>query len=255
MLASQGLRDPERAARHRELYLRFKADEASQFVTGDYRRTHPDDNNERLPIHEHRKRARAFRSPAVSQWVPRGLRGGRRNSSAFCPSWRSPRNRAPGVVDVTEAAGIDFVHENGAFGEKYLPETMGRPGWPSSTPTATATRTCSSSTAGAGRGTGRNRSPPRRSTGTGATGPSRTRPPVRASTSRSTAWAWRSPTTTPTGTRTSTSPSSGRTACSRTPAAGCSGRRRTPPRWRTPAFRASPPGSTPTVTGTWISSC
>lgn len=28
-------------------------------------------------------------------------------------------------VDVTEAAGIDFVHENGAFGEKYLPETMG----------------------------------------------------------------------------------------------------------------------------------
>ncbi|MXZ61274.1 MAG: tetratricopeptide repeat protein [Acidobacteria bacterium] len=54
MLASQGLRDPERAARHRELYLRFKADEASQFVTGDYRRTHPDDNNMRLPIHEHR---------------------------------------------------------------------------------------------------------------------------------------------------------------------------------------------------------
>ena len=38
----------------RELYLRFKADEASQFVTGEYRRTHPDDNNERLPIHEHR---------------------------------------------------------------------------------------------------------------------------------------------------------------------------------------------------------
>ena len=28
-------------------------------------------------------------------------------------------------VDVTEAAGIRFVHENGAFGEKYLPETMG----------------------------------------------------------------------------------------------------------------------------------
>lgn len=28
-------------------------------------------------------------------------------------------------VDVTEAAGIGFVHENGAFGEKYLPETMG----------------------------------------------------------------------------------------------------------------------------------
>ena len=31
----------------------------------------------------------------------------------------------PSFVDVTEAAGIRFVHENGAFGEKYLPETMG----------------------------------------------------------------------------------------------------------------------------------
>ncbi len=28
-------------------------------------------------------------------------------------------------VEVTEAAGIAFVHENGAFGKKYLPETMG----------------------------------------------------------------------------------------------------------------------------------
>ena len=28
-------------------------------------------------------------------------------------------------MEVTEEAGITFVHENGAFGEKYLPETMG----------------------------------------------------------------------------------------------------------------------------------
>lgn len=28
-------------------------------------------------------------------------------------------------VDRTEAAGIDFVHNNGSFGEKWLPETMG----------------------------------------------------------------------------------------------------------------------------------
>lgn len=28
-------------------------------------------------------------------------------------------------VDVTAEAGIDFVHDTGAFGEKYLPETMG----------------------------------------------------------------------------------------------------------------------------------
>ena len=31
-------------------------------------------------------------------------------------------------VDVTAAAGIDFVHETGAFGEKLLPETMGAGG-------------------------------------------------------------------------------------------------------------------------------
>jgi tetratricopeptide (TPR) repeat protein len=54
MLSYQGLGDGEKADAHRTLYLRFKADEASQFITGDYRRLHPADNNERLPIHEHR---------------------------------------------------------------------------------------------------------------------------------------------------------------------------------------------------------
>jgi len=54
MLAYQGSGDTERAKLHRELYLRFKADEAAQFLTGEYRREHPFDNNERLPIHEHR---------------------------------------------------------------------------------------------------------------------------------------------------------------------------------------------------------
>jgi hypothetical protein len=31
----------------------------------------------------------------------------------------------PAFIDVTKAAGIRFTHENGAFGKKYLPETMG----------------------------------------------------------------------------------------------------------------------------------
>ncbi len=34
-------------------------------------------------------------------------------------------NPLPQFTEITEAAGIDFVHNNGAFGEKYLPETMG----------------------------------------------------------------------------------------------------------------------------------
>ena len=35
------------------LYQRFKADESSQAIAGPYLREHPQDNNERMPIHEH----------------------------------------------------------------------------------------------------------------------------------------------------------------------------------------------------------
>ncbi len=31
----------------------------------------------------------------------------------------------PQFTEITEEAGIDFIHNNGAFGKKYLPETMG----------------------------------------------------------------------------------------------------------------------------------
>ncbi len=53
MLSYQGLGDAASAERERKLYERFKADEASQFITGPYRQVHPDDNNERQSIHEH----------------------------------------------------------------------------------------------------------------------------------------------------------------------------------------------------------
>jgi tetratricopeptide (TPR) repeat protein len=54
MLCHQGLGDSTRASRERTLYERFKADEASQAITGPYRQLHADDNNERQQIHEHR---------------------------------------------------------------------------------------------------------------------------------------------------------------------------------------------------------
>ena len=54
MLSYQGLGDPAGAERERVLYERFKADEASQSITGDFRRLNADDNNERQSIHEHR---------------------------------------------------------------------------------------------------------------------------------------------------------------------------------------------------------
>ncbi|HMK31426.1 MAG TPA: tetratricopeptide repeat protein [Terriglobales bacterium] len=53
MLCYQGLGNDEMAARHRRLYLRFKADESAQAVTGLYRQMHPDDNVERQSVHEH----------------------------------------------------------------------------------------------------------------------------------------------------------------------------------------------------------
>jgi len=57
MLSYQGLGDAAGAERARMLYERFKADEASQAITGEYRRLNPHDNNERQPIHEHRSMA------------------------------------------------------------------------------------------------------------------------------------------------------------------------------------------------------
>ena len=53
MLCYRGLGRKELADRERRLYLRFKADESSQFITGPVRRRHPEANNERQPIHEH----------------------------------------------------------------------------------------------------------------------------------------------------------------------------------------------------------
>jgi Flp pilus assembly protein TadD len=53
MLCYNGLGDETRANEHKERYLRFKADESSQAITGAYRQAHPEDNNERQPVHEH----------------------------------------------------------------------------------------------------------------------------------------------------------------------------------------------------------
>jgi tetratricopeptide (TPR) repeat protein len=53
MLCYQGLGDEAARAREQKLYERFKADEASQAITGAYRLLNPEDNNERQQIHEH----------------------------------------------------------------------------------------------------------------------------------------------------------------------------------------------------------
>jgi Flp pilus assembly protein TadD len=53
MLCYNGLGEQDLAREHQARYLRFKADESAQAITGPYRQTHPEDNNERQAIHEH----------------------------------------------------------------------------------------------------------------------------------------------------------------------------------------------------------
>jgi Tfp pilus assembly protein PilF len=53
MLCDRGLGNNQQAAEFEKRYLRFKANEAAQALTGPYRLSHPEDNNERQAIHEH----------------------------------------------------------------------------------------------------------------------------------------------------------------------------------------------------------
>jgi Tfp pilus assembly protein PilF len=53
MLCYNGLGDQKQAHEHQLRYLRFKADESAQAITGPYRQLNPEDNNERQGIHEH----------------------------------------------------------------------------------------------------------------------------------------------------------------------------------------------------------
>ncbi len=53
MLCYSGLGLENRANDYKIRYLRFKADESAEAITGPYRRSHPEDNNERQAVHEH----------------------------------------------------------------------------------------------------------------------------------------------------------------------------------------------------------
>jgi tetratricopeptide (TPR) repeat protein len=53
MLCYNGLGAGKQAHEHEVRYLRYKADESAQAITGNYRLLHPEDNNERQAVHEH----------------------------------------------------------------------------------------------------------------------------------------------------------------------------------------------------------
>ena len=47
-------------------------------------------------------------------------------AAAAQPLWGADPNRPPfRLVDITKQSGINFKHNNGGFGKKYLPETLG----------------------------------------------------------------------------------------------------------------------------------
>jgi len=68
MLGYKGMGDEKQAHEHEVRYLRFKADEAAQAITGRYRQLNPEDNNERQAIHEH------ISVPLTASRVGTGLR-------------------------------------------------------------------------------------------------------------------------------------------------------------------------------------
>jgi hypothetical protein len=68
MLCYNGLGNEAQAEAHKVRYLRFKADESAQAITGPYRQNNPADNNERQAIHEHVSVAlNAPKSPSYGQ--------------------------------------------------------------------------------------------------------------------------------------------------------------------------------------------
>src|ERR1700735_3259687 len=68
MLCNTGLGRPDVASEFQKRYLRFKADESAQTLTGPYLRTHLEDNVERQPIHEHVSASEAKQKSSAAKY-------------------------------------------------------------------------------------------------------------------------------------------------------------------------------------------
>src|SRR5262245_9677585 len=65
-------------------------------------------------------------SPTAAAEKQQDVPAGNPSSPQAPPPSEAPRYSGPGVfTDVTALAGIKFVHNSGAFGKKYMPETVG----------------------------------------------------------------------------------------------------------------------------------
>src|SRR5579884_2604609 len=72
---------------------------------------------------------RVLNVPAVlvlASLVAAGGASARKGPAKLAPSSAPPATLSPlHFADITQSAGIRFVHTNGAFGKKYLPEALG----------------------------------------------------------------------------------------------------------------------------------
>ena len=136
MLSYRGMGDGAGAERERVLYERFKADESAQSITGPYRQLHPDDNNERQADPRARRDAgiRIARVTLASRRRVETMNGLARAALSLCGAGlavalvQAGQAQPPASIqftDVTTPAGLNVRHHSGAFGKKYLPETMG----------------------------------------------------------------------------------------------------------------------------------
>jgi tetratricopeptide (TPR) repeat protein len=96
MLCYSGLGNEKLAKEHQALYLRFKADEASQTITGKYRQLHPEDNNERQSVHEHVSIA----LPMMKARLVRDQGDGRGTKKIASGAKALARKRAGGTTEV-----------------------------------------------------------------------------------------------------------------------------------------------------------
>jgi tetratricopeptide (TPR) repeat protein len=81
MLCYNGLGDDAKAEQHKVRYLRYKADESSQALTGPYRQAHPADNNERQLVHEHISVAFGNTAPAPGKKSGNTARAAKKTTS------------------------------------------------------------------------------------------------------------------------------------------------------------------------------
>jgi tetratricopeptide (TPR) repeat protein len=91
MLCYEGLGQADKAKQEQKLYLRFKADEAAQFLTGSYRQVHGEDNNERQAVHEHESVPLRITSRSI------GVHGASAVARSATTSDRPPEERPPGT--------------------------------------------------------------------------------------------------------------------------------------------------------------